>query len=141
MLREKHGAWVLLCLLEVSPMTQTESKPPVKEPGPQHPPEKEPPNDPPPHKDPPVDDSPMQASAEGKLTTYAGGVAMTTLLVAVVLIGMILTGLYAFGTFSTPYTEAFRFGFYLLIALALVAVVLVVGRQPFEGYDPTPNSP
>lgn len=66
---------------------------------------------------------------------------MTTLLVAVVLIGMILTGLYAFGLFSTPYTEAFRIGFYLLLVLALVAVVLTMGQQPFEGYDPTPNSP
>lgn len=66
---------------------------------------------------------------------------MTTLLVGAVMIGMILTGLYAFGTFSTPYTEAFRFGFYLLMVLVLVAVVLVIGRQPFEGYDPTPNSP
>jgi hypothetical protein len=66
---------------------------------------------------------------------------MTTLLVAVVLMGMILTGLYAFGLFSTPYTEAFRIGFYLLLVLALVAVVLTMGRQPFEGYDPTPNGP
>jgi len=66
---------------------------------------------------------------------------MTTLLVAVVLIGMILTGLYAFGLFSTPYTEAFRIGFYLLLVLALLAVVLTMGRQPFEGYDPTPNGP
>ncbi|MCW5798597.1 MAG: hypothetical protein KIT40_08865 [Nitrospira sp.] len=71
---------------------------------------------------------------------------MTTLLVAAVLIGMILigmilTGLYAFGTFSTPYTEAFRFGLYLLLVLALVAVVVAMGRQPFEGYDPTPNGP
>ena len=66
---------------------------------------------------------------------------MTTLLVAVVLVGMILTGLYAFGTFSTPYTEPFRFGFYLFLVLALVAVVLAMGRQPFEGYDPTRNGP
>lgn len=36
---------------------------------------------------------------------------MTSLLVDIALIGMILTGLYAFGTVSTPYTEAFRFGF------------------------------
>lgn len=66
---------------------------------------------------------------------------MASLLVTTVLIGMILTGLYAFGTFSTPYTEAFRFGFYLLLVLALVAVVLAMGRHPFEGYDPTPNGP
>ncbi len=66
---------------------------------------------------------------------------MTTLLIATVLIGMILTGLYAFGTFSTPYTEAFRFGFYLLLVVALVAVVLAMGDHPNEGYDPTPLGP
>ncbi|MCE3225171.1 MAG: exported protein of unknown function [Nitrospira sp.] len=66
---------------------------------------------------------------------------MVTLLVAVVLLGMIITALYAFGTFSTPYTGAFRVGFYLLLMVGLVAAVLVMGRHPFEGYDPTPGTP
>ena len=63
------------------------------------------------------------------------------MLVATVLIGMILTALYAFGVFNTPYTDAFRVGFYLILLLGLVAVVLTIGRHPFEGYDPTPATP
>ncbi len=66
---------------------------------------------------------------------------MVTLLVATVLIGMIITALYAFGIFNTPYTEAFRVGFYLIIFLGLVAVVMTMGRHPFDGYDPTPSTP
>lgn len=66
---------------------------------------------------------------------------MVTLLVATVLIGMIITALYACGVFNTPYTEAFRVGFYLILLLGLVAVVLTIGWYPFEGYDPTPARP
>ena len=62
---------------------------------------------------------------------------MMTFLVATVLLGVIITALYAFGIFSTPYTGAFRIGFYLLLMVGLVAV----GRNPFEGYDPTPSTP
>ncbi len=66
---------------------------------------------------------------------------MMTMLSAVVLIGMFLTALYAFGSFSTPYTDAFRFGFYLLLVMVLVVVAFSLGRHPFEGYDPTQASP
>lgn len=66
---------------------------------------------------------------------------MTTLLAATVMLGIIITALYAFGIFSTPYTDAFRVGFYLFLMVGLVAVVLVMGRQPFDGYDPTPGTP
>ena len=66
---------------------------------------------------------------------------MVTLLVATVLIGMIITALYAFGVFNTPYTDAFSIRFYLIILLGLVAVVLTIGRHPIEGYDPTPATP
>lgn len=72
---------------------------------------------------------------------FGSGSEVVTLLVGVVLLGMIITALYAFGIFSTPYTDAFRFGFYLFVMIGLVAVVLVMGRQPFEGYDPTPGTP
>ena len=54
---------------------------------------------------------------------------------------MIITALYAFGVFNTPYTDAFRIRFYLIILLGLVAVVLTIGRHPIEGYDPTPATP
>lgn len=66
---------------------------------------------------------------------------MMTLLAAAVLLGVIITALYTFGIFSTPYTDAFRFGFYFLLIVGLVAVVLAMGRHPFDGYDPTPSSP
>lgn len=66
---------------------------------------------------------------------------MVTLLAATVLLGMIITALYAFGIFSTPYTDAFRFGFYFLLIVGLVAVVLAMGQHPFDGYDPTPSTP
>ena len=65
---------------------------------------------------------------------------MMTLLVATVLLGVIVTALYAFGVFSTAYTDAFRVGFYLLLVVGVVAVVLAIGRNPFEGYDPTPST-
>ena len=66
---------------------------------------------------------------------------MMTLLLGIVLLGAIITALYAFGIFSTPYTDAFRMGFYLLLVVSFVAVVLAMGRNPFEGYDPTPSTP
>ncbi len=66
---------------------------------------------------------------------------MVTLLVATVLIGMMITALCAFGVFNTPYTDAFRIRFYLIILLGLVAVVLTIGRHPIEGYGHTPATP
>lgn len=66
---------------------------------------------------------------------------MMTLLLGIVLLGAIITALYAFGIFSTPYTDAFRIGFYLLLVVSFVAIVLAMGRNPFEGYDPTPSTP
>ena len=66
---------------------------------------------------------------------------MITLLAAIILLGVVITALYAFGIFSTPYTDAFRVGFYLFLLVGLVAVVLAMGRNPFEGYDPTPTTP
>jgi hypothetical protein len=66
---------------------------------------------------------------------------MMTLLAGIVLTGIAVCALYAFGIFSSPYTEAFRVGFYLLLLVGLAAMVLVLGRHPFEGYDPTPSTP
>jgi len=66
---------------------------------------------------------------------------MVTLLLATVLIGVILSALYAFGVFSSPYTEAFRVGFYLLLLVGLVAIALTIGQHQFEGYDSTPSTP
>ena len=66
---------------------------------------------------------------------------MITMLGAFIIIAIIVLALYGFGFFSTPYTDAFRIGFYLLLAIFIVAVVWTGGRNPFEGYDPTPTHP
>ena len=63
------------------------------------------------------------------------------LLVAIVLLGIIMTALYAFGILIRPTRMPFRIGFYLFSVMGLVAAVLVLGRQPFEGHDPTPGTP
>ena len=66
---------------------------------------------------------------------------MVTLLVAIVLIGMISTALCRCGIFHSSYTDACRIGFYLILLLGLVAVVLTIGRHPIEGYGHTPATP
>ncbi len=63
---------------------------------------------------------------------------MMTLLAAVVLIGMVLTALYAVEIFSTSYTEAFRIALYVLLLVVLVGVVFLLGPQPFGGTPTTP---
>jgi len=67
--------------------------------------------------------------------------AMLTFVAAVVFILLIVLALYVFGIFSTPYFEAFRFAFYLL----LVILVLILGigflNHPFKGYEPTARIP
>ena len=62
---------------------------------------------------------------------------MLTLVAALLLTGLIVVALYAFGIFSTPYLDAFRFTFYLLLVLFVLSVWFSIGNQPFEGYDPT----
>ena len=62
-----------------------------------------------------------------------------TLLTAGAFALLILTALYAFGFFSTPYSNAFRFAFYLILLLFTVMIVYALGDHPFEGYDPTPD--
>jgi Na+/proline symporter len=66
---------------------------------------------------------------------------MTSLIVVATFALLILTALYAFGFFSTPYSEAFRFAFYLIILVFVVMMVYAMGDHPFEGYDPTPDGP
>ena len=62
---------------------------------------------------------------------------MLTLLTALLLTGAIVVALYAFGVFNTPYLGAFRFTFYLLLALLLLSIWFGTGNSPQEGYDPT----
>jgi uncharacterized membrane protein YhaH (DUF805 family) len=66
---------------------------------------------------------------------------MMTFLAASMFALLILTALYAFGVFGTPYLGAFRFAFYLILVMFLVVIVFTLGNQPNEGYDPTPKGP
>lgn len=54
---------------------------------------------------------------------------------------LILTALYAFGVFGTPYLGAFRFAFYLILLIFVVVIVFSSSNAPFKGYDPTPSGP
>jgi hypothetical protein len=62
---------------------------------------------------------------------------MLTLVTGLLLTAVIVVALYAFGVFNTPYLGAFRFTFYLLLALLILSVWFGNGDHPNEGYDPT----
>ena len=47
---------------------------------------------------------------------------MMTLLAAGMLALLIVTALYAFGVFGTPYLGAFRFAFYLILIMVVVVM-------------------
>jgi hypothetical protein len=61
---------------------------------------------------------------------------MMTLLTGLLLTAVIVIALYAFGVFNTPYLDAFRVAFYLLVLLVL-SVWVGVEHQPHEGQDAT----
>jgi len=63
-------------------------------------------------------------------------VLMLTLTTALLLLAVIIIALYAFGVFNTPYLDAFRFAFYLLLALLVMSIWFGVIERPYEGYDP-----
>ena len=62
---------------------------------------------------------------------------MLTLVTGLLLTALIVAALYAFGIFSTPYLDAFRFAFYLLLVLLVLSVWFSIGNQPYSGYDAT----
>jgi hypothetical protein len=62
---------------------------------------------------------------------------MITALAGFLLFALIILALYAFGVFSTPYLEAFRFAFYLVLVLLALTIGLSLIQYPYEGYDPT----
>jgi hypothetical protein len=62
---------------------------------------------------------------------------MLTLVTGLLLAAVIVVALYAFGVFNTPYLDAFRFTFYLLLVLLILSVWFGIGDHPNEGYDPT----
>lgn len=66
---------------------------------------------------------------------------MMTFIAATLFALLILTAVYAFGVFGTPYLGAFRFAFYLILVMFIVVLVFQMGDIPNEGYDPTPDGP
>ena len=62
---------------------------------------------------------------------------MLTLLTGLLLTAVIVVALYAFGVFNTPYLDAFRVTFYLLLVLLILSVWFAVGHHPYEGHDAT----
>jgi hypothetical protein len=62
---------------------------------------------------------------------------MMTLLAGLLLLGVIVVALYAFGIFETPYLDAFRAVFYLLLVLLILSVWFSTGHQPTESQDRT----
>jgi hypothetical protein len=66
---------------------------------------------------------------------------MMTLLAAVMLAVLVALALYVFGLFSTPYLEAVRFAFYLLLVIFALTVGIGLMDSPDKGYDPTVRTP
>jgi len=62
---------------------------------------------------------------------------MLTLLTGLLLTAVIVLALYAFGVFNTPYLDAFRVSFCLLLVLLVLSVWFSIGHQPHEGQDTT----
>ena len=62
---------------------------------------------------------------------------MLTLLTGLLLLGVIVIALYAFGAFDTPYLDAFRAAFYLLLVLLLLSVWFSTGHQSNQPVDQT----
>lgn len=62
---------------------------------------------------------------------------MLTFLTGLLLTAVIVAALYAFGIFNTPYADAFRATFYLLLVMLILSVWFGIGDQPYKGYDAT----
>jgi hypothetical protein len=61
---------------------------------------------------------------------------MMTLLTGLLLTAVIVIALYAFGIFNTPYMDAFRVAFYLLLVLLILSVWFSTAHAPHEGQHP-----
>lgn len=66
---------------------------------------------------------------------------MYMLIAGILLFTLIIVGLYAAGWFNTPYLNAFRFAFYLLLILLVLTVGFAIVGHQYEGYDPTARVP
>ena len=64
-------------------------------------------------------------------------IPMLTLLIGLLLTALIVIALYAFGVFDTPYSDAFRFAFYLLLVLLVLSIWFGSVNHPNGGFDAT----
>jgi hypothetical protein len=60
---------------------------------------------------------------------------MLTLIIGLLVTVVIVVALYAFGIFNTPYSDAFRIAFYLLLVLLVLSVWFSIGNESFKGYE------
>lgn len=66
---------------------------------------------------------------------------MTMMIIGVILAVMVIvTALYGFGFFNSPYIGTFRIAFYFSLIFLVVTLVVAAMDQSNRGYDPTPQS-
>lgn len=53
---------------------------------------------------------------------------------------MVVTALYGFGYFNSPYIGTFRIAFYFVLILFVATLVIAAMNSSNRGYDPTPQS-
>ena len=53
---------------------------------------------------------------------------------------MVVTALYGFGYFNSPYIGTFRIAFYFVLILFVMTLVVAAMDSSNRGYDPTPQS-
>ena len=53
---------------------------------------------------------------------------------------VLVTALYGFGFFDSPYMGTFRVAFYFFLIFFLVTLAVSIVSQSNQGYDPTPHS-
>ncbi len=68
-------------------------------------------------------------------------ILMMTFVAAVMFLALVVVALYVFGVFDTPYLEAFRWAFYLLLVLLVLTVGFELMNPHLEGYTPTARTP
>ena len=65
----------------------------------------------------------------------------TMMIVGILLAAIVMvTALYGFGYFNTPYIGTFRIAFYFSLIFLVVTLVVAAMDSSNRGYDPTPQS-
>jgi uncharacterized membrane protein YtjA (UPF0391 family) len=74
----------------------------------------------------------MNGADKGELTMMIIGVLLAII--------VMVTALYGFGYFNSPYIGTFRIAFYFSLIFLVVTLVVAAMEQTNRGYDPTPQS-